>query len=149
MNQIIQNEAECKKCNDIIWSAYTHDFKSCSCGAIAVDGGMSYIKRSGNPEDIEDRSLSADKDQLINCTERVEKLLNIDFAEDIDIAIEVAMNYGIKNHETHWLDWNSEKCVEAVKWGKDTGRNSFGIVLAVIRALRDTGGLNMEKFNND
>lgn len=27
-------------------------------------------------------------------------------------------------------------CKEAVKWGTDTGRNEFGIALAVIRALR-------------
>lgn len=27
-------------------------------------------------------------------------------------------------------------CQEAVKWGIDTGRNEFGIALAVIRALR-------------
>jgi hypothetical protein len=29
---------------------------------------------------------------------------------------------------------------------KETGRNDLGIALAVIRALRDGGYLNMEKF---
>ncbi len=42
-----------------------------------------------------------------------------------------------------------KQCVEAVDWGKDTGRNSLGIALAVIRALRDNNLLDMEKFNGD
>jgi hypothetical protein len=29
--------------------------------------------------------------------------------------------------------------IDAVKWGKDTGRNDRGIAYAVIRALRDSG----------
>lgn len=103
MKQILQNEAQCAKCGDIIWSAYHHDFKSCKCGAISVDGGMDYIRRVGNPEDIIDRSLFMKKEDLT-------------------------------------------KCVEAVDWGKETGRNSLGIALAVIRVLRDTDNLNMEKF---
>ena len=28
-----------------IESAYTHDFKSCSCGRCCVDGGLEYIRR--------------------------------------------------------------------------------------------------------
>ena len=57
MKTIIQNEAECRKCGEIIWSAHRHDFKSCSCGAISVDGGMAYIRRCGNPEDIIERRI--------------------------------------------------------------------------------------------
>lgn len=43
--KIIKNAIQCKKCGDIIESKYTHDFKFCSCGACAVDGGHSYLKR--------------------------------------------------------------------------------------------------------
>jgi tRNA(Ile2) C34 agmatinyltransferase TiaS len=43
---ITVNKAQCKLCNDIIESTNRHDFKRCSCGEIAVDGGTSYIKRS-------------------------------------------------------------------------------------------------------
>lgn len=38
------------------------------------------------------------------------------------------------------------KCVVAVTRMKETGRNDLGIALGVIRALRDGGYLDMEKF---
>lgn len=34
----------CRKCQDIITSTYTHDFKRCSCGAVFVDGGQDYMR---------------------------------------------------------------------------------------------------------
>jgi hypothetical protein len=39
------NKAQCLKCNDIIESTHRHDFVSCSCGNLAVDGGKDYIRR--------------------------------------------------------------------------------------------------------
>jgi len=45
---ITRNAAECPCCGDIIESARTHDYKSCGCGAIAVDGGTEYLRRSLN-----------------------------------------------------------------------------------------------------
>lgn len=41
---ILSNSAKCLKCGDEIFSAHRHDFKECSCGAIFVDGGMSYVR---------------------------------------------------------------------------------------------------------
>ena len=43
--KIIKNAAQCKLCGDILVSEHRHDFKTCSCGEICVDGGRSYIKR--------------------------------------------------------------------------------------------------------
>ena len=54
--KIIRNMARCKLCGDIIESQSTHDFRQCSCGAVAVDGGLSYLRRVGYPENIEDLS---------------------------------------------------------------------------------------------
>ncbi len=51
MQEIVTNKAKCLKCDDIIESRHRHDYVSCSCGAIAVDGGTEYLKRTGNPED--------------------------------------------------------------------------------------------------
>jgi hypothetical protein len=68
-----------------------------------VDGGMAYLKRVGNPEDIIERSMILDEKIIIECT-------------------------------------------KAAQWGVDTGRNAYGIALAVIRALRDNDCLNLEKF---
>lgn len=55
--QIVTNKIKCKKCGDIIESTYRHDFKSCKCGAVSVDGGKDYLRRCGNREDWEDMSM--------------------------------------------------------------------------------------------
>lgn len=51
---ILRNRARCKKCGDVIESQTRHDFVTCRCGAVSIDGGRSYLRRAGNPEDIED-----------------------------------------------------------------------------------------------
>lgn len=42
---IVRNVICCKWCGDIIESTYTHDYKECSCQAVAVDGGHEYLRR--------------------------------------------------------------------------------------------------------
>lgn len=54
--QIIRNRCKCKKCGDIIESKDRHDYVECKCGAIFTDGGLDYVRRGGNVEDIEDMS---------------------------------------------------------------------------------------------
>lgn len=44
--KLVKNAIQCVHCRDVIESKYTHDFKSCKCGAVSVDGGLSYTKRS-------------------------------------------------------------------------------------------------------
>ena len=56
MARIIRNAIRCRKCGDIIESKTVHDFKVCSCGACAVDGGHDYLRRCGNLEDWEELS---------------------------------------------------------------------------------------------
>ena len=56
MMKIIRNIIKCKKCGDVIESYSVHDFKFCSCGSCAVDGGHEYLRRCGNPEDWEELS---------------------------------------------------------------------------------------------
>lgn len=56
-DEIISNKIKCKKCNDVIESKNTNDYKKCSCGAVAVDGGKNYLKRIGNEEDYEELSI--------------------------------------------------------------------------------------------
>ncbi len=43
---MIRNMVQCYNCGDVIESTYRHDFVSCKCGAIAVDGGRDYHKVS-------------------------------------------------------------------------------------------------------
>lgn len=49
--EIISNKIKCKKCGDIIESKSTNDYKRCSCGTVAVDGGKDYLKRIGKEKD--------------------------------------------------------------------------------------------------
>lgn len=56
IDRIKTNKIKCKKCGEIIESISVHDFKWCSCGAVAVDGGHEYLRRVGNEEDFEDLS---------------------------------------------------------------------------------------------
>lgn len=54
--EIINNKIKCKKCGDIIKSKSTNDYKKCSCGAVAVDGGKDYLKRMGDEGNYEEFS---------------------------------------------------------------------------------------------
>lgn len=48
--KIKRNAIRCKKCNEVIESTSRHDFKWCSCGNCAVDGGLFYIRRAFRTE---------------------------------------------------------------------------------------------------
>jgi hypothetical protein len=95
---IVVNQVRCKKCGDEPFSRHRHDFVWCKCGAVAVDGGMDYLKRTGDISNVEEMSYSL-PDEVV------------------------------------------QACIEAVKWGHDTGRNDLGIALAVTRALHKYGRL--------
>lgn len=56
VERIVTNKLQCHKCADIIESKHGHNFVSCSCGNIAVDGGKNYLRRVGNG--ISDRSYT-------------------------------------------------------------------------------------------
>lgn len=53
---ILSNKIKCKKCGEIIESKTINDFRKCKCGAVAVDGGKTYLKRIGKDEDYEELS---------------------------------------------------------------------------------------------
>lgn len=58
MRKIIKNAIKCKKCGNVIESTSVHDFKFCSCGSVAVDGGHDYLRRSfkNSQDDFEELS---------------------------------------------------------------------------------------------
>ena len=43
--RIIRNAIRCNHCGDIIESTSVHDFRTCSCGCVSVDGGHEYLRR--------------------------------------------------------------------------------------------------------
>ena len=44
MNEPLRNRAKCKLCGDILESFHRHDYVTCTCGEIGIDGGMDYFK---------------------------------------------------------------------------------------------------------
>ncbi len=46
MGRIIENSAQCLKCGEKIISKHRHDYVTCSCGNVSVDGGLDYCRRS-------------------------------------------------------------------------------------------------------
>ena len=40
-----RNRAKCLTCGDVVESKHVHDFVTCKCGAISVDGGNEYHRR--------------------------------------------------------------------------------------------------------
>lgn len=57
---IVRNAIRCNHCGDVIESNYTHDFKTCSCRKVAVDGGHDYWRRcAASSEDYTDLSETA------------------------------------------------------------------------------------------
>ena len=43
-------KVKCLRCGDVIQSKHRHDFVSCKCGGIFVDGGSDYL-RMGKADD--------------------------------------------------------------------------------------------------
>lgn len=61
---ILHNRARCLVCKDVIESRTVHDFVTCRCGAVSVDGGKAYLKRSaanlGNFEELSEFACEID-----------------------------------------------------------------------------------------
>lgn len=51
MDKIITNKIKCRTCGDVIESVFTHDLKRCQCGAVEIDGGKEYLRRSAKSID--------------------------------------------------------------------------------------------------
>jgi hypothetical protein len=50
IGDVFENKAKCLKCGDIIISKNRHDYVTCSCGNLSVDGGSWYCKRGFKEE---------------------------------------------------------------------------------------------------
>lgn len=66
MDKIITNKIKCRTCGDVIESVFTHDLKRCKCGAVEIDGGKEYLRRSAkNLDDIIELSTVINADDEI------------------------------------------------------------------------------------
>lgn len=68
---IVQNAGICNKCEDFIVSKHRHDFVTCSCGAISLDGGQSYLRRVGAVYDYTDLSWELPDELYKACAQAV------------------------------------------------------------------------------
>lgn len=66
---IVQNAVSCLLCGDFIVSKHRHDFVTCTCGAISVDGGQEYLRRVGDLSAGQDLSWSLPDDVYRECAE--------------------------------------------------------------------------------
>ena len=52
--RLVRNSAQCRVCKQVLVSRHRHDFVSCKCGAIFIDGGNEYFRAGGSLENLID-----------------------------------------------------------------------------------------------
>ena len=73
---IIQNAVTCLGCGDFIVSKHRHDFVTCTCGAISVDGGQAYLRRVGDFANATDHSWELPDDLYKACADAVQEAID-------------------------------------------------------------------------
>jgi NADPH-dependent curcumin reductase CurA len=73
---IIQNAVTCMGCGDFIISKHRHDFVTCTCGAISVDGGQAYLRRVGDFTNAVDHSWELPDELYRQCADAVEEAID-------------------------------------------------------------------------
>lgn len=75
---IVRNSARCLACNDEIESTHRHDFVTCSCGAIFVDGGTAYLRRGWDERSkgMVDTSIMAPEESRTHTLEHTDTQLH-------------------------------------------------------------------------
>ena len=71
--KIITNKIQCLRCSASIESLHHYHFVACPCGAVAVDGGHTYLRRIGEPTEFTELS------------EVVEDVTPIETSDDDDV----------------------------------------------------------------
>jgi NADPH-dependent curcumin reductase CurA len=73
---IIQNAVTCLGCGDFIVSKHRHDFVTCTCGSISVDGGQAYLRRVGDFTNAVDHSWELPDELYRQCADAVEEAID-------------------------------------------------------------------------
>ena len=73
---IVQNAATCLACGDFIVSKHRHDFVTCTCGTISVDGGQEYLRRVGDFTNAMDMSWSLPDEVYNDCAEAAQNAMD-------------------------------------------------------------------------
>lgn len=144
---ILSNQVRCTKCGDEPFSAHRHHYNPCKCGAVAVDGGMSYLRRVGNLDAFEEMSIEFPDDAANIIVYALDQVIGKDGDYDpatLLLAVSRALEEtGIavdRSREEHAGDID-EAFVSAVVWSHQNKRNGLGALCAVARYVRDAGGV--------
>lgn len=73
---IIENAVTCFGCGDRIFSRHRHDFVTCTCGAISVDGGQEYLRRVGDFANAADHSWELPDELYKACAEAAQEAMD-------------------------------------------------------------------------
>ena len=143
---ILSNQVRCLKCDDTPFSAHRHDYKQCKCGAIAVDGGLAYIRRVGDLKAYEDMSISLPEEACQKAIFVAEDALEggTDAEELAGAIIKALMSkgaiYGYPKRLGGYQDVENAT-IAGAQWAIDNKRNGLGAVCAIARYVRDAGGV--------
>lgn len=63
MSILVYNAIQCKKCGDIIESVHRHNYVTCKCGTVSVDGGLDYQQTlfKGSTDDYTNLAVYSDE----------------------------------------------------------------------------------------
>lgn len=50
VSTLLRSQLRCPKCHDLISSIHRHDFRTCECGALSLDGGRDYLRVMASDE---------------------------------------------------------------------------------------------------
>ena len=74
---IVANAAKCLSCGDSIYSAFRHDYTTCSCGNCSLDGGCDYFRTVYKDIDkVKFEHIIASKDFLDELIKEVDSSMN-------------------------------------------------------------------------
>jgi hypothetical protein len=114
----MRNRAKCRLCNDIIESTHVHDYKTCSCGEISVDGGNEYHRCSAKDfhnfirlDDKDNQHLIVGETKEYTCLEWKYGPTKITPPKsEQEIAIQVLISKGVtpEMYEEAYNEWRDE-----------------------------------------
>lgn len=70
VSTLLRSQLRCPNCSNLISSIHRHDFQTCGCGALAVDGGRDYLKVTAS-EEVMALFMDEDKQREIDCAIRI------------------------------------------------------------------------------
>lgn len=74
---IVSNQVECLACGDTPFSMHRHDYQTCKCGTVSVDGGQSYLKRSSKrKDDYKEISIVLSEEDFCRVKDEIEESID-------------------------------------------------------------------------